>query len=63
MGNKSRISERELSGGIIPPKGKKSLGLGFDFEKAKKLANDFSLTIFHESNPPGAVSFTNLKTK
>jgi len=63
IGNKSDMWYRHLPGGIIPPKGKKSLGLGFYFRRAEKLGNNFSLTIIHQSNPPGAVSFTNLKTK
>lgn len=63
LGNTSKIGTSHLSRGIISPKGKKMLGLGFDFDDAKELGNSFNLNITHKSNPPGSISFTSLKTK
>ena len=63
LGNESWIQSYKLATHVIPPKGKKSLGLGFSFEGKKELGNDFSLTINHFHSPPGSVCFTNLKTK
>ncbi|MCG2776674.1 MAG: hypothetical protein L6406_13450, partial [Desulfobacterales bacterium] len=51
MGNKSQIHNNSLPSSIIPPKAKKSLGLGFEFYGGKKLGDNFNLTILHRSNP------------
>jgi len=48
---------------FIYAKGRENLGLGFEFKGAKELGNNFSLSLIHGKNPPGPVSFSNLKTK
>ena len=62
-GNKSQIHKTSLPSAMVPPNGTKSLGLGFEFSGKQELGNNFNLTIFHKSNPPGAVSFTDLKAR
>jgi TolB-like protein len=62
LGNKTEYGDC-LRGFVVPPRGKKSRGIGFEFKGGEKLGNDFSLTLFHESNPPGTVSITNLRIR
>ena len=62
LGNKSQFRDC-LRGFVLPPKGKKGRGIGFEFKAVKKLGSDFSLTLYHDSNPPGSVSITGLRTK
>lgn len=45
---------------IVPEKGKRVVGLYFEFDDVKQLSDKFNLTI-EATSPPGTVSFVDLK--
>lgn len=61
LGNESVINYSSLPKFTIPSKGKKNIGLGFKFLRAKKLGNIFSLNLQHMTNPPGPTSLLDIK--